>query len=107
MVIIRTSGKEMAPRELQLPGTWPTATKGGPVDEKRFSLCARYVLYRAGPDGMEKPVSEHSDFGSGMRGGTRAVTVEDAEGAYSLYDRRRRVARFGYIRLLRRVEGLG
>jgi len=77
------------------------------VDEKSLAPRASYVLYRVHHDGTEEPVSEHPEFEGGWQVGTRAVTVEDAEGAYSLYDRRRRVARFGYIRLLRRVEGLG
>jgi hypothetical protein len=48
-------------------------------------------------------VSEHSDFQSGWQAGTHVITVEDQENAYSLYDRDRRVARFGHSRLMSRV----
>jgi hypothetical protein len=63
-----------------------------------------YVLRRIRPGGGEEPVSEHPDFGSGWNAGTRAVTVEDRENAYSLYRGERRVAQFGHSRLMPRFS---
>jgi hypothetical protein len=76
------------------------------VDEKSLAQAsperAPYVLYRAHPGGagQEEPVSEHPDFASGWQAGTRAVTVEDKENAYTLYERGRCVAKFGRTRLM-------
>jgi hypothetical protein len=72
------------------------------VDEKSVAPRAPYVLYRVHPDGTEEMVSEHPDFRSGWQAGTRTVTMEDKENAYSLYDRGRRVAKFGHARLMPR-----
>jgi hypothetical protein len=69
----------------------------------RIAPRAPYVLYRVHLDGMVEPVSEHPDFRSGWQAGTHVVTVEDKDGAYSLYDRERRVARFDHSRLMRQV----
>ena len=73
------------------------------MDEKSLAPRASYVLYRVHHDGTEEPVSEHPDFESGWKAGTHAVTVEDQENAYSLYERGRRVARFGHARLIPRL----
>jgi hypothetical protein len=70
------------------------------VDEKSVAPRAPCILYRVHPDGTEEPVSEHPDFESGWKAGTHVVTVEDKENAYSLHARGRRVARFGYSRLM-------
>jgi hypothetical protein len=74
------------------------------VAELRISPRAPYVLYRVYPDGTEEPVSEHPDFGSGWQAGTHVVTVADKVGAYSLYERGCRVARFGHSRLMRHAD---
>lgn len=76
------------------------------MDEKSLAPRACYVLYRVHPDGTEELVSEHPDFVSGWQAGTRAVTVEDEENAYSLYEGfpRRRVAKFGHSRLMLQVD---
>jgi hypothetical protein len=74
------------------------------VDERSLAPRPSYVFYRGRPDGTEKPVSEHSDFECGWQAGTHVVTVEDKENDYSLYERRRRVAKFGHSRLLLRVD---
>jgi hypothetical protein len=56
------------------------------------------------PDGREELVSEHPDFQSGWEAGTHAVTVKVKDNAYIPYDRSRCVAKFGYSRLLPRVD---
>jgi hypothetical protein len=73
------------------------------VAELRMAHRAHYVLYRVHPDSTEEPVSEHHDFRSGWQAGTHVVTVEDKEGAYSLYSRERCMARFGHSRLMSQV----
>jgi hypothetical protein len=73
------------------------------VDEKSVAARAPYVLYRVHQDGTEELIGEHSAFESGWKAGTRVVTVEDKENAYSLYDRGRRVAKFGHARLMPRL----
>ena len=62
--------------------------------------CAHYVLCRVNPDETEETVSEHLTFEEGWQAGTRVVTVLDKCGAYSLYTHGRRVAKFGYSRLM-------
>ena len=73
------------------------------MDERSVAPGAPYVLYRVRPRGVEEPLSGHPDFGSGWQAGTRAVTVEDRENAYSLYHRGWRVAKFGHARLAPRI----
>src|SRR5215203_3071856 len=60
--MIGVADKEMAPRQLPLPGARPTVTKGASVDEKNLAPRAGYVLYRVHPDGTEDLVSQHPDF---------------------------------------------
>lgn len=65
---------------------------------------APFTLVRVHPDGTEEQVSGHQSFEEGWQAGTRAVTVEDKQGAYSLYERGRRVAKFGHARLIPRAS---
>jgi len=58
-----------------------------------------YALRRVHADGGEEPVSEHPTFGDGWSAGQSAVH-EDHENAYALYRGQRRLARFGYSRLM-------
>lgn len=70
------------------------------MDTERIAPRALpFTLYRVNPDESMELVSEHPDFGSGWSAGTRAVTVEDTENAYSLYRGQLRVARFAHNRL--------
>ena len=57
--IIMVSDNEMAPREVELPGTWLTAARGGSEDGNRLASRAPYVLNRVRPDGTEELASEH------------------------------------------------
>jgi hypothetical protein len=77
------------------------------VDEKSLASRAPYVLHRVHTDGTEEPISEHPTFGAGWSAGTHAVTVEDREHAYALYHGDRRVARFGFRRLMVRFDTEG
>ncbi len=87
------------------PEPGPQTNEGGPVDTKRIAPSALpFTLYRVNPDQGMELVSEHPEFGSGWRAGTRAVTVEDRENAYSLYRGQRRVAKFGHSRLMPRIN---
>jgi hypothetical protein len=61
-----------------------------------------YALWRVHADGTEEHVGEHPTFGEGWSAGTRAVTVEDRE--HALYRAERRVARFGFARLMPRFD---
>jgi hypothetical protein len=71
------------------------------VDTQRIAPFALpFTLYRVNPDESMEPVSVHPSFEEGWQAGTRAVTVEDRENAYSLYAGTRRVARFGHNRLM-------
>jgi hypothetical protein len=63
---------------------------GGPVT---------HTLYRIGRDGTREPVSTHKSLGKGLSAGQAAVHA-DAETAYALYKGERRLARFGFSRLL-------
>jgi hypothetical protein len=74
------------------------------VDENSVAPRAPYVLRRARSDGTEEPIDEYPTFEAGWRAGTRAVTVEDREHAYALYHGDRRVARFGFRRLMVRFD---
>jgi hypothetical protein len=85
------------------PEPGPQPTKGEPVDTQRIAPSALpFTLYRMNTD--KELVSEHPDFRSGWSAGTRAVTVEDTENAYSLYRGERRVAKFGHCRLMSRFN---
>ena len=74
------------------------------MDEKSLAFRAPYVLRRVRSDGTEEPVGDHPTFREGWSAGTRAVTVEDREHAYALYREGRRVARFGFSRLMVRFD---
>jgi hypothetical protein len=65
-----------------------------------------YALRRVYADSTEEPISEHPTFQAGWSAGTRAVTVEDCKHAYALYEgfSGRRVARFGFSRLMPRFD---
>ena len=77
------------------------------MDEKSLAPRAPYVLRRVRSDGTEEPVGEHPTFEAGWSAGTHAVTVEDREHAYALYHGDRRVARFGFGRLMVRFDTEG
>ena len=77
------------------------------MDEKSLAPRASYALHRVRSDGTEEPVSEHPTFGADWSAGTHAVTVEDREHAYVLYHGDRRVARFGFRRLMVRFDAEG
>jgi hypothetical protein len=62
------------------------------------------ALWRVHADGTQEHVGEHPTFREGWSAGTRAVTVEDHEHAYALYRGGRRVARFGFGRLVVRFD---
>ena len=74
------------------------------MDENSVALRAPYVLRRARSDGTEEPIDKYPTFEAGWRAGTHAVTVEDREHAYALYHGDRRVARFGFRRLMVRFD---
>ncbi len=57
-----------------------------------------HVLVRVHANGTEEPVSEHASFEEGWAAGQHAVHA-DHEGAFALYHRGRRVARFGFNRI--------
>jgi hypothetical protein len=65
---------------------------------------SRFTLYRVHPGGSKELVSEYSTFEEGWRAGTRAVTVLDREGAYTLYRNGVRVAKFAHNRLMPRFS---
>ena len=70
-----------------------------------YTALAGFTLRRVNQDGTEQRVSEHPDFGEGWAEGQR-MTHAEPEAAFSLYDRRRQVARFGHHRLAPRLRPL-
>ena len=64
-----------------------------------------FALFRVEQDGSTEQVSEYGSFEEGWAAGTHAVAA-DLENAYSLYERGRRIARFGHSRLQPRSKGL-
>ncbi len=57
-----------------------------------------HVLVRVHADGREEQASEHASFEEGWSAGQEAVHA-NREGAFALYHRGRRVARFGFNRI--------
>ncbi len=57
-----------------------------------------YVLFRVDQEGIEEPVGTFPSFERGWSAGQEAVHT-DREGAFALYHRGRRVARFGFNRI--------
>jgi hypothetical protein len=58
-----------------------------------------HPLYKIGRDGTREPVSTHKSLSEGFTAGQDLVHA-DAETAYALYKGERRLARFGFSRLL-------
>jgi len=57
-----------------------------------------YALFRVDQEGTEEPVGTFPSFEQGWSAGQEAVH-EDRDGAFALYHRGRRVARFGFNRI--------
>ncbi len=61
-----------------------------------------YALRRVHPDGKEEPAGAYPDFGAGWAAGQRAAHA-DRGAAFALYRDERRIARFGFNRLVPRA----
>ena len=61
-----------------------------------------HALRRVHPDGSEEPAGAYPDFAAGWAAGQRAAHADRAA-AFALYRGERRVARFGFNRLLPRA----
>lgn len=61
-----------------------------------------YALRRVHPDGTEEPAGAYPDFDAGWAAGQRAVHA-DRGAAFALYRGERRIARFGFNRLMPRA----
>ena len=61
-----------------------------------------YALRRVHPDGSEQPAGAYPDFAEGWAAGQRAVHA-DRGATFALYRGGRRIARFGFNRLMPRA----